>query len=254
LLTEGAFGNFMIIAIYSSKGGVGKTTLAVNLAWASATQSQRKTLLWDLDAQGAASYILGQHAFVSAAKASITKDADVDDLIRPSNIPGVDVLPADDSLRTLDYAFHELGKRKRLAKITAHLGHSYDRIIIDCPPGLTDTSDQILRAAGLAVVPVIPSALSQRSLDVIRNYVGRKRGPKVTLVPVFSMVDRRRALHQAELNRHSGWPSIPMASAYEKMSEERKPIGEIMARSSPPVAAVTELWRKLEKAMSKIKT
>jgi chromosome partitioning protein len=46
------------IAVYSSKGGVGKTTLAVNLAWASATLSSRRTLLWDLDAQGGASFIL----------------------------------------------------------------------------------------------------------------------------------------------------------------------------------------------------
>jgi cellulose biosynthesis protein BcsQ len=240
----------MIIAVYNSKGGVGKTTLAVNLAWASATLSARNTLLWDLDAQGAASYILGQEPGVRAAKASITRDANVSALIQPSNIRGVDVLPADESLRTLDYAFHELGKRKRLARITAELSHTYDRIIIDCPPGLTDTSDQILRASDLVVVPVIPSALSQRSLDVIKNHVGRKKGPKVSLAPVFSMVDRRRALHQAELDRHSGWPIIPMASAFEKMSEERRPIGQIMPRSSPPVAAIGELWRRLEKALA----
>jgi chromosome partitioning protein len=241
----------VIVAVYSAKGGVGKTTLAVNLAWASATLSQRRTLLWDLDAQGAASYVLGQQAGTKSARASITRDADVSSLIRPSNIAGVDVLPADESLRTLDYAFHDLGKRKRLAKIAAELGRDYDRIIIDCPPGLTDTSDQILRAADLVVVPVIPSALSQRSLDVIKDHVGRKKGPKVTLAPVFSMVDRRRALHQTELSRHSGWPVIPMASAYEKMSEERKPIGEILPSSASPVEAIAELWRRLEKALAK---
>jgi cellulose biosynthesis protein BcsQ len=241
----------MIVAVYSAKGGVGKTTLAVNLAWASSALSRRRTLLWDLDAQGAASYIVGQEFGPKSAKSSITRDADVSDLIRPSNIEGVDVLPADDSLRTLDYAFHDLGKRKRLAKIAAHLEDRYDRIIIDCPPGLTDTSDQILRAANLVVVPVIPSALSQRSLDVIKEYVGRKKGPKVTLAPVFSMVDRRRLVHQSELQRHKGWPSIPMASAYEKMSEERKPIGELLPRSAPAVEAVAALWRRLERALTK---
>lgn len=241
----------MIIAIYSAKGGVGKSTLAVNLAWASSALSRRRTLLWDLDAQGAASYILGQAAGSKSAKASITRDADVSRLIRPSNTAGIDILPADESLRTLDYAFHDLGKRRRLAKIAADLGYDYDRIVIDCPPGLTDTSDQILRASDLVVVPVIPSALSQRSLDVIKEHVGRKKGPKVTLAPVFSMVDRRRSLHQSELDRHSGWPVLPMASAFEKMSEQRKPIGEILPRSSPPVEAVAQLWRRVEKALAK---
>lgn len=243
----------MILAVYSVKGGVGKTTLAVNLAWASATLSRRKTLLWDLDAQAAASYIFGEEPVGRSANLSITRDAEVYDLIRPSNVDMVDLLPADESLRTLDRAFHELGKRKRLAKIAADLSASYDRIIIDCPPGLTDTSDQILRAADIVVVPVIPSPLSQRSLDVIKAHVGRKKGPRVLLAPVFSMVDRRRGLHQAALNEHPGWPIIPMASAYERMSEERRPIGEIMPATSVPVASVAELWRRLEKKLAALR-
>ena len=241
----------MIVAVYNAKGGVGKTTLAVNLAWASAALSKRRTLLWDMDAQGAASYILGQQPGAKSAKAGITRDGDVAALIRPSTCSGIDILPADDSLRHLDVAFHDLGKRKRLAKIAAELAQDYDRIIIDAPPGLTDTSDQILRAADLVVVPVIPSALSQRSLDVIKDYVNRKKGPHVTLAPVFSMVDRRRALHRAELDKHKAWPTIPMASAYEKMSEERKPIGELMPRASLPVEAVAELWRRIERTLAK---
>ena len=241
----------MIVAVYSAKGGVGKTTLAVNLAWASAALSKRRTLLWDLDAQGAASFILGQEPGAKAAKAGITRDGDVSSLVRPSTSEGIDILPADDSLRTLDYAFHDLGKRKRLAKIADDLSQRYDRIVIDCPPGLTDTSDQILRAADLVVVPVIPSALSQRSLDVIKDYVNRKKGPHVTLAPVFSMVDRRRAVHQAELLKHKAWPTIPMASAYEKMSEERKPIGELLPRSAPAVESIAQLWRRIEKALVK---
>jgi chromosome partitioning protein len=241
----------MIIAVYSAKGGVGKTTLAVNLAWASANLSKRRTLLWDLDAQGGASYILGQQPGAKSVKSGITRDGDLSAMVRASSSEGIDILPADESLRMLDVALHDLGKRRRIAKIAADLAADYDRVIIDAPPGLTDTSDQILRAADLVVVPVVPSALSQRSLDVIKDYVNRKKGPQVTLAPVFSMVDRRRALHQAELAKHKTWPAIPMASAYEKMSDERKPIGELMPRSSPQVEAVAQLWRRVEKALAK---
>jgi chromosome partitioning protein len=241
----------MIAAVYSMKGGVGKTTLAVNLAWASATLSSRRTLLWDLDGQGAATFMLGHDPKGAKAEDGITGDRDPAKLIRPTAYDRLDLLPADESLRDLDVTFHGLGKRKRLAKIAEKLSKDYDRILIDCPPGLTDTSDQILRAADLVVVPVIPAALSRRALDVIADHVAGKKGPKVHLAPVFSMVDRRRALHRAELEKHPGWPVIPMASAYERMSEERAPVGARMARSAMPVEAVAELWRRLEKVMAK---
>lgn len=239
----------MIIAVYSAKGGVGKTTLAVNLAWASAALSNRRTLLWDLDAQGGASYILRQEPVGKELRERIVGNDDLARLIRPSLYPKLDVLPYDRSLRHLDRLFHDLGKRKRLASVGSSLGTIYERVVIDCPPGLTDTSDQILRASELVVVPVIPAALSQRALDVIKEYLEGKKGPKVVLAPVFSMVDRRRHLHLSELEKHPTWPVIPMASVYERVSTERAPIGEILPSSSPPVQAIAELWRRIEKAL-----
>ena len=85
----------------------------------------------------------------------------------------------------------------------------------------------------------------------METHVAQKKGPKVILAPVFSMVDRRRGLHQQELAGQPGWPVIPMASAYERMSLERSPVGELFPASNPAVQAVAEVWRRIEKALAK---
>ena len=238
------------IAFYSLKGGVGKTTLAVNAAWASATLSSRRTLLWDLDGQAAATWLLGHDPEGQEAGAAMRREVDPRKLVRPTAFERLDPLPADDSLRDLDVAFHAMDRKKRLAKLVAELAADYDRIIIDCPPGLTDTSEQVMRAADLVVVPVIPSALSRRALDTISAHVLRRKGPKVTLAPVFSMVDRRRVLHRAALEQFPTWPVVPMASAFEAMTERRAPLGTFASPQSPPVQAIAHLWQRIEQGLA----
>ena len=160
------------IAIYSLKGGVGKTTLAVNLAWCAASLSARRTLLWDLDPQAASSYLLGDPAAKDHAQAVFSKDVEPARLIHKTGVDRLDLLPADASLRGLDLLFHQMDKKKRLQKLLTGLRKSYDRILLDCPPGLTDTSDQVMRAADLIVVPVIPMASLIESMTVRRAPVG----------------------------------------------------------------------------------
>ncbi len=227
------------IAIYSLKGGVGKTSCAVNLAWCSAVNSARRTLLWDLDPQAAATWLLGG-APADQAQAVFSKDVAVARQARPTRYPKLDLIGADSSLRRLDQLFHDLDKKKRLAKLLGEL-KGYDRVLLDCPPGLTETADQVMRAADLIVIPVIPSPLSQRAYEEVVRHLGGR----AALMPVHVMVDRRRALHAEAIAANPDWPVVPMASAIEGMAAKREPVGASAPRS-PAAQAFADLWRAIE--------
>ncbi len=231
------------IAVYSLKGGVGKTTIAVNLAWCAATLSSRRTLLWDLDPQAASSWLLGP-AKGDQAQAIFARDVDVVKQVRPTGIARLDLIAADSSLRGLDRLFGDLDKRKRLSKLLAQL-KNHETIILDCPPGLTETAEQVLRAADLMVLPVVPSPLSARAHDeIVRHLNGR-----TPVLPVHSMVDRRRTLHRQALEKQPDWPVIPMASAIEATASARQPVG-VTAPRSAAASALAALWRTIERRVA----
>lgn len=237
------------IAIYSLKGGVGKTTLAVNLAWSAATLSSRRTLLWDLDPQAASSFLLSNrgdgHKLRDQAQSVFARDVEPEKLIEQTAVARLDLLPADASLRGLDLLFHELDKKKRLQKLLTGLRKTYDRVLLDCPPGLTETSDQVMRAADLIVVPVIPSPLSERALAEVIKHLGAK----AQVMPVHSMVDRRRKLHAEAIARHPDWPVIPMASQVEQVTVRRAAVGGFAPRSAG-AQAFALLWQAIERRLA----
>lgn len=238
------------IGVYNLKGGVGKTTTAVNLAWCSANRSARRTLLWDLDPQGASTMLIGDgKAVKDEAQSIFQRDVSARKLVRASTAAGVDLIAADPSLRGLDRLFHSIGKRKRLRKLLDDLTKHYDRVILDCPPGLGETADQVLRGADLIVVPMVPTPLSMRAFDEVRQHIDREQGRYAPLMPVFTMVDRRRAMHKQALEQLPDWPTIPMASAIEKMAEKRMAIGDFAPRS-PAALAYQQLWQAIEKQLA----
>lgn len=240
-----------LIAIYSLKGGVGKTTLAVNLAAELALRHGRKTLLWDIDAQAASSFILGHEPSKKARAQSVfEKDLPAEKLVQATGIDGLDLLPADISLRELDGFLLSIGKKKRLGKLVESVSPHYDRIVLDCPPGLTETSEQMMRAADIIIAPVIPSPLSQRALDEVIDHLKRYHKGHAPLLPVYSMVDRRRALHLAALEDKPDWPRVPMASAVEQMGVRREPVAKF-ARRSPAGEAFEMLAKAIERKLAK---
>jgi cellulose biosynthesis protein BcsQ len=237
------------IAVYNMKGGVGKTTIAVNLAWMAATRSSRRTLLWDLDAQAASTFILSQDQGASTAKLEarqvITGEIDPLDAIRRTHVPRLDILPADPSLRSLDATFSEIDRRKQLKRILQRLQKEYDRIILDCPPGLGLTSDQITRSADMILLPMIPSPLSRKAYADVRAHLEQAHKKPPPIYPVFNMVDRRRSAHRAAVTADPGCPSIPMASAVEIMADRHDSV-MVYAPKSPAAAAIAGLWRSIE--------
>jgi cellulose biosynthesis protein BcsQ len=209
-------------------------------------------LLWDLDPQAAASHLIGAPDAVrprGSVRSLFAHGDDPSALIVPSTIAGLDLLAADTTLRAIDRLFFDLGKKRRLAKLIDRLRDRYDCIVIDCPPGLTETAEQVMRAADLIVVPVIPSALSVRAFDEVISFMSAKRGRQAPILPVHSMVDLRRSQHRAMLAEHPRWPVIPMASVVERMASLRRPVGAFAA-ASPAAKAFDRLWRGIERRIA----
>lgn len=238
------------IAVYSVKGGVGKTTLAVNLAWCAASISRRKTLLWDLDAANGSGFLLGVDPKKKRSADSMFADgSDPAKLIQPTVYPQLDLLPADESIRALDRQLDRMGKKKRLAKLADALAKDYDRIVFDCPPVLNELSAQVMRAADLIIVPLPPSPLSARAFEVVVDEVRGSGKGHPPILPVLSMIDLRRTLHRATREANPTWPIIPLASAVEQCAVERKPVGAF-APNSPAARAIAQLWTAIERKLA----
>src|SRR6266436_7105127 len=126
-----------IVAVTNIKGGVGKTTTAVNLAYLCALGG-RSTVLWDLDPQGAATYTLRcePNEQVSARKL-LSGKRELPELIVPTGYERLDVLPADFSYRNFDVHLSERrNPTQRLLRMSRPLAESYEVLFLDCPPGI----------------------------------------------------------------------------------------------------------------------
>jgi chromosome partitioning protein len=238
------------IATYSIKGGVGKTTTAVNVAH-EAARSGTRVLLWDLDPQGAATFFFRVKPLVKGGVEGLVGDEEgLVDHIRATDHPALHLVPADFSLRRLD--LHLDGTKRpqeRLGALLEPLADRYDLAVLDCPPGITLASESVFGAVDALLVPTIPTTLSQRTLDQLTQFLGDRRdAPPVW--PFASMVDRRKVMQRtiaAELAATAAGflpTTIPSASVVERMGLERAPIGAFAPRTAAALA-YRDLWRDL---------
>ena len=242
------------LATYSIKGGVGKTTAAANLAATAAAEGAR-VLLWDLDPQGAVTYLFRVKPRVrGGGRALIQMRRPLVEAARATNVANLDLVPGDFRYRHLDLMLDGVRRpTRRLHELIEPLEDEYDWVVLDCAPSVSLVSEGVFEAAGLLLVPMVPSALSVRTLDQLLAFLEDLRGSAAgTVADVFtfcSMVDRRRRLHRdivadlpAERPGMVAQTYIPYSSAVERMGVDRAPLPS----GSPAARAFAALWDEVK--------
>ncbi len=217
-----------VIASAAAKGGVGKTSIAVNLAVLAAREGFR-TLLWDLDPQAAATHCM-RVAVRSTGEAAkmLGGKRDLDAFVERSFIEGVEVVPADASLRIAESVLAQRRWPDRaINKLLRPLANDYDLVVLDCPPGLGMVAEAAFGAADLVLTPIVPAPLAIRGLEQTLEFL-ESNDVDAELLAVLSMVDRRKVLHRqvlarVETSKHFATAVIPLSDSVERMGLEQIP-------------------------------
>jgi len=242
----------MVLASYNIKGGVGKTSAAVNLAYLAARDGAT-TLLWDLDPQGASTYLLRVRPKVKGGGRRLVRGkTDATARIKGTDYERLDLLPADFSYRHMDLHL-DAAKRptRRLAGVLAPLAPDYDYVFLDCPPSISLVSESVFDASDALIIPLLPAALSARTLERIDEVAG-DGGPR--RLAFFSMVDARKRMHRDVMESFTAerpdmlHTVVPFAADVERMGRTRTPLEEFAPRGRAAVA-FRELWKEIRERL-----
>lgn len=243
------------IALFSNKGGVGKTATAVNLSYLSA-QSGKRTLICDLDPQSATTYYFRvKPKLKRRARGLVSRGKHILSSVKGTDYENLDLLPADFTHRNLDITFDRLKRSKHRLRIALKpLQDDYDLIFLDCPPTINILAENIFNASDYLLVPIVPSTLSIRTYRQLLAFLEGQRRVLDKIYAFFSMVDRRNSL-QLELARdlykeykHILWSPIPYLQDIERIGVNREPVS-VSSPASEADKAYRNLWTEIQKKL-----
>jgi chromosome partitioning protein len=220
-----------VVAVINLKGGVGKTTSAVNIA-ACFGEMGKKVLLIDIDPQGSASLSFGKDVDGRVLLDALQKTIALPYV--PTNIPGVDIVPAGPELAAARKRFSGIIGERLLSGCLKWTNGSWDYVIIDCPPSLGILSMNALLASRYVLIPVEASFLGLTGLQQMMSIIDSVKG-KNSDIELLSIIPcrtyPRRLLHQEIMDKlNEMFPGKVSPIVHENVS-----LAESPARGKPVI-------------------
>ena len=198
-------GNARVSAMCNQKGGVGKTTTAINLG-AALAEYGRKVLLVDFDPQGSLSVGLGLNPHdmeLSIYNLLLEPGVRLDDVVVPTGVAGMDLLPSNIDLSAAEVQLvHEVAREQTLQRVLGPAVDDYDVILIDCQPSLGLLTINALTAADGVIVPLECEYFALRGVALLKTTIDKvqeRLNPKLTIDGVLGTMYDGRTLHGREV-------------------------------------------------------
>jgi len=194
-----------VVAICNQKGGVGKTTSTINLG-AALTEYGRRVLLVDFDPQGALSVGLGvasHHLDRTIYNLIMEQSVPVDEVVRPTSVPGMDLLPSNIDLSAAEVQLvTEVAREQALGRALRPLLPHYDFILVDCQPSLGLLTINALTCADGVLIPLECEFFSLRGVALLMDTIDKVRerlNPTLTITGILATMYDPRTLHAREV-------------------------------------------------------
>ena len=195
----------IVVALCNQKGGVGKTTTTINLG-AALTELGRRVLLVDFDPQGSASLGLGVHPHTlerSIYNLLLSAESDVDDVVLPTDVPGMDLMPANIDLSAAEVQLvGEVAREQTLKRVLDPLRERYDFILIDCAPSLGLLTINALTASDRVIIPLECEYFALRGVALLSDTINKvidRLNPELRVLGVLATMFDGRTVHTREV-------------------------------------------------------